>query len=252
MKISKIILYDEPTVPEIQIEKLKKFITETFKIDVEIKDNFFTSIPESVHECIASARVFDLKKQFKKHNPTLEEIQIEKENKDMSDMEILIIYDGFELQNIIAEHIPRLENTLQIIFTNKLTATFDDSDYRYHARALINSNPTIISTTGIIEAPAKPKQYYLDLMTSFSEDRIKEIKDKYRGEFLEYHDKRLGEITEGYILQAILYYLTGEEFCENKDCRLYNAHWQKELFFTQLENKKICDKHQKQIKDLTN
>ena len=252
MKISKIILYDEPTVPEIQIEKLKKFITETFKIDVEIKDNFFTSIPESVHECIASARVFDLKKQFKKHNPTLEEIQIEKENKDMSDMEILIIYDGFELQNIIAEHIPRLENTLQIIFTNKLTATFDDSDYRYHARALINSNPTIISTTGIIEAPAKPKQYYLDLMTSFSEDRIKEIKDKYRGEFLEYHDKRLGEITEGYILQAILYYLTGEEFCEHKDCRLYNAHWQKELFFTQLENKKICDKHQKQIKDLTN
>ena len=26
-----------------------------------------------------------------------------------------------------------------------------------------NSNPTIISTTGIIEGPAKPREYYLDL-----------------------------------------------------------------------------------------
>ena len=249
MKISKIILYDEPTVPEIQIEKLKGFITETFKIDVEIKENFFISISDEIHEQIASLRIFDLKKQFKKHNPTLEEIQIEKQNKDMSNREELTIYDGFELQNIITEHIPKLENTLQIIFTNKLTATFDDSDFRYHARALINSNPSIISTTGVIEAPAKPKQYYLDLMTNFSEEKIKEIKEKYKGEFLEYHDEKLNEITEGYLLQSILYYLTGEEFCDDKECRLYNAHWQKELFSNQLENKKICEKHQQQIKE---
>ena len=249
MKITKIILYDEPTVPEIQIEKLKEFIIETFKIDVKIQGNFFTLISENGHQQIASTRIFDLKKQFKKHTPTLEEIQIENENKDMSNMETLTIYDGFELQNTIVKYIPKLENTLQIIFTNKLTATFDDSDFRYHARALIGSNPTIISTTGMIEAPAKPKQYYLDLMTNFSEDKIKEIKNKYKGEFLEYHDKRLNEITEGYILQAILYYLTGDEFCDKKECRLYNAHWQKDLFFTQLENKKLCEKHQKQIKD---
>lgn len=250
MKIAKIILYNEPTVPEIQIEKIKQFITDTFQINVEIKDNFFESLEDTSFEKIASARIFDLKKQFKKHIPTQEEIQIERENQDRSDQDVMTLYDGFELQNIIAKNISITDNTLHIIFTNKITATFDESDFRYHARALINSNPTIISTTGIIEAPAKPKQYYLDLMTNFSEEKIEEIKEKYKGEFLEYHDSRLSDIIEGYALQAIMYYATGDAFCENKDCRLFNAHWQKDLFYSQLENKKLCYKHEEKLKEI--
>jgi hypothetical protein len=161
----------------------------------------------------------------------------------MSEKDIMPLYDGFELQNIISENISITYNELHVIFTNKLTATFDNDDFRYHARAIINSNPTIISTTGIIEAPAKPKQYYLDLMTSFSEDKIKEIKEKHKGGFLEYHDSRLNEIIEGYLLQAIVYYETGEVFCKYRECRLFNAHWQKDLFYSQIESKKICDRH---------
>lgn len=252
MKISKIILYNEPTVPEIQIDKIKQFIIDTFQIKVEIKDNFFESLEDEIFEKIASTRIFDLKKQFKKHAPTQEEIQIEKENQDVSGQDIMTLYDGFELQNIIAENIPNTDSTLHIIFTNKITATFDNDDFRYHARALISSNPTIISTTGIIEAPAKPKQYYLDLMTNFSEEKIEEIGKKYKGEFLEYHDLRLNEIIEGYVLQAIMYYATGDAFCENKECRLFNAHWQKDLFYSQIENKKLCDKHQGNLNELRN
>ena len=243
MNISKIILYNEPAVPEIQIEKIKQFITDTFQIKVEVKENFFESLEDNIFEKIASTRIFDLKKQFKKHIPTQEEIQIEKENQNTSEQNIMTLYDGFELQNIISESISITDNTLYIIFTNKLTVTFDNDDFRYHARALISSNPVIISTTGIIEAPAKPKQYYLDLMTNFSEEKIEEIKEKYKGKFLEYHDSRLNDIAEGYVLQAIMYYITGDAFCENKKCRLFNAHWQKDLFYSQIENKKLCQKH---------
>ena len=252
MKISKIILYDEPTVPEIKIEKIKQFITDTLQIKVETKDNFFKSLEDKIFVKIASTQIFDLKKPFKKHIPTQEEIQIEKENQDTYEKDIMTLYDGFELQNIIGENISIVDNTLHIIFTNKLTATFDNNDFRYHARALISSNPTIISTTGIIEAPAKPKQYYLDLMTNFSEEKINEIKEKYKGEFLEYHDSRLNDIIEGYVLQAIMYYTTGDAFCESKECRLFNAHWQKDLFYSQIENKKFCDKHQRNFKEIRN
>jgi len=255
LKTSKIILYDEPTVPQIQLQKLKKFITDTFPVKIEVRKNFFHNLEASDYEKIASVRIFDLKKPFKKHNPSTEEIQIEIENKDMSNKEEMILYDGFEFQKIASELISgneSKEETLHIIFTNKLTCTFDENDFRYHARALIGSNPVIISTTGIIEAPAKPKQYYLDLMTDFSKERIEEIKEKYKGEFLEYNDSRISEIIEGYILQAIMYYETGDPFCEDKECRLFNAHWQKELFYSQLENKKLCNKHQKSIKKLTN
>jgi len=255
LKTSKIILYDEPTVPQIQLQKLRKFITDTFPVKIEVRKNFFHNLEESNYEKIASVRIFDLKKPFKIHNPLTEEIQIEIENKDMSNKDETILYDGFEFQKITSEFIPMEENkeeTLHIIFTNKLTCTFDENDFRYHARALIGSNPVIISTTGIIEAPAKPKQYYLDLMTDFSKERIEEIKEKYKGEFLEYNDSRISEIIEGYVLQAIMYYETGDAFCEDKGCRLFNAHWQKDLFYSQLENKKLCNKHQKSIKKLTN
>ncbi|MCH7877401.1 MAG: hypothetical protein IIA20_04115 [Thaumarchaeota archaeon] len=255
MKTCKIILYDEPTVPEIRLEKLEKFIREIFSIEIETRENIFQYSRENISEKIAGCRIFDLKKPFKKHNPSAEAIQIEKENKDMSEREEMTLYDGFEFHKVITELIPINENkrdTLNIIFTNKLTCTFDENDFRYHARALIGSNPTIISTTGMIEAPAKPKQYYLDLMTNFSEKRVKEIKKKYKGEFLEYHDSRISEITEGYLLQAIIYYETGEAFCEHRDCRLFNAHWQKDLFFSQLENKRFCKKHQGILNELKN
>ena len=165
----------------------------------------------------------------------------------MSNKEEMILYDSIELSNIVTQLIPNEEknqNILNIIFTNKLTCTFDENDFRYHARALVGSNPIIISTTGIIEAPAKPKQYYLDLMTNFSKEEIGEIKKKYKGQFLEYGDSRMSDIVEGYALQAIFYYETGDAFCDNDQCRLFNSHWQKDLFISQVDNKKMCKKHE--------
>lgn len=247
MKISKIILYNEPSVLEIDIKKLKKFIENIFQIKIEIRNNIFENINEKTCENIASSRIFNLKKIFQKHIPSIEEISIELENKDMSNKEEMILYDGIELSNIITELIPNEEKNqdiLNIIFTNKLTCTFDENDFRYHARALVGSNPIIISTTGIIEAPAKPKQYYLDLMTNFSKEEIGEIKKKYKGQFLEYGDSRMPDIIEGYVLQAIFYYETGDAFCDNNQCRLFNSHWQKDLFISQVDNKKMCKKHE--------
>ncbi len=255
LKTSRIILYDEPTVPQIQLKKLEEFIIDTFPVKIEIRDNFFHNSNQNMCEKIASTRIFDLRKPFKIHTPSTEEIQIETQNKDMSNKEEMTLYDGFEFQKIISEFISKNESdesTLHIIFTNKLTCTFDESDFRYHARSLIGSNPIIISTTGIIEAPAKPKQYYIDMMTDITKERINEIKEKYKGEFLEYNDSRISEIIKGYILQAVMYYETGDAFCESKECRLYNAHWQKDLFYSQLKNKKLCNKHQENLKKLIN
>ena len=132
MKISKIILYDEPTIPEIQLKRLEKFLIETFTVQIEIRDNIFSGTSYKIFEKIARTRIFDLKKPF------------EKQNKDTSKNEEMILYDGFEFHKIITELIPINENnreTLHIIFTNKLTCTFDENDFRYHARAIIGSNP---------------------------------------------------------------------------------------------------------------
>ena len=163
-----------------------------------------------------------------------------------------ILYDGFRLQNIFYRLIPggHLDyKHLHIIFTNQLFGTWDENDMRYHARTGIYGVPTIISTTGIVEAPAKPREFYL-LRQQYSlpgktDTAFLELKEKFKGKFIDYDDERLTEVVKGYCLQAVFFYLTGTPFCNDKNCRLYNAHWQEELITAQLEGDyELCPFHQ--------
>ena len=261
MKISKIFLYDEPAVPEIQISNLKNFLLETFHVDVEIKECVFHNLDGKTIEKISGCRIFDHKIPFKEHLPNKQEIDFEKsvcedtkllekttmvENAER--IEDVVMYDGFEVQNIIYDVITKNDsdqNNLHIVFTNRLMCTYDTTDNRYHGRAVICSNPAIISTTGMIEAPARPREYYFEAMKCKMQGLdIQDVKKNYSGKFLDYHDKRLSKISEGYLLQAIFYYMTGDAFCDSLDCRLNNAHWQKDLLYSQLKIGKLCNKHQ--------
>jgi hypothetical protein len=255
LKISKIILYDEPSVPEIKLKELVNFLQEIFPVIVETRENILSFASKDIAPKIAECKIFNLSKDFQKHVPTEEEILFEESNiQDTSKTENIIMYDGFYLQSVLANLISeeeQAESIFHVFFTNKLTCTYDNNDYRYHGRSLIGSNPAIISTTGIIEAPAKPREYYFDLMTNFTQGvNVETIKEKYKGTYLEYNDSRLSKIIEGYLLQAIFYYETGEPFCNNSSCRLFNAHWQKDLLHSQLHESKLCEIHQKVLKKI--
>ncbi|MFQ6025857.1 MAG: DUF6775 family putative metallopeptidase [Nitrosopumilaceae archaeon] len=253
MKISKIFLYDEPAVPEINQEKLSRFIEKTFGIEVEARKNifnFFDFLKDETCYDLASCRLFDTRKPFEKHVPSREEIDFEKKTIGNSNLlKSIVMYDGFEFQKIITKIIPENElvaDNFHLVITNKLTCTYDYNDYRYHGRAVICSNPSIISTTGIIEAPAKPREYYRSLMTNmFQGLNVDYIKKKFQGTCLDYHDSRISNVVEGYAMQALFYYLTGEPFCESKECRLHNAHWQHDLLYSQIQIGKLCTRHQK-------
>ena len=249
-------MYDEPAVSQIQLERLAVFLKETFPVQVETMDSILKFSKKDTSAKIASCRIFNPRKPYEIHTPSTDEILFEEANfKDIAKTENIIMYDGFEIQKVLTELIPNEETSSEIFhifFTNKLTCTYDYNDYRYHGRALIGANPSMISTTGIIEAPAKPREYYLDLISNFTQSiNIESIKQKYKGTYLEYNDTRLSKIIEGYLLQAIFYFETGEAFCDKTECRLYNAHWQKDLLYSQLENGKLCETHQHVLKKLT-
>jgi len=261
LKISKIFLYDEPAVQEIQISNLKNFLLKTFHVDVEIKECIFNNLDVKTVEKISSCRIFEPKIPFKKHLPNKQEIDFEKSVckdtklmektimvENAKKIEDVVMYDGFELQNIIYNVITKNDseqNNLHIVFTNRLICTYDTADSRYHGRTVICSNPAIISTTGMIEAPARPREYYFEAMKYKMQGLdIQDIKKKYSEKFLDYHDNRLSKISEGCLLQAIFYYMTGDVFCDSLDCRLNNAHWQKDLLYSQLKIGKLCNKHQ--------
>jgi len=114
LKISKIFLYDEPAVQEIQISDLKNFLLKTFHVDVEIKECIFNNLDVKNIEKISSCRIFEPKIPFKKHLANKQEIDFEKSVckdaklmekttmvEDAKRIEDVVMYDGFELQNII-------------------------------------------------------------------------------------------------------------------------------------------------------
>jgi hypothetical protein len=253
LKISKVFLYDEPSVPEILVTELGEFINETFCVEVEIRERFFTFFKDSARKFaydLAASKILNPLAPFEIHIPTSHEIMLEENSfTNFTNKNNIVMYDGFEFKQIIANAIPQSESDadkLHLICTDKLTCTYDYDDYRYHGRAVICSNPAIISTTGIIEAPAKPREYYLQMLENMAQGlNLDVIKNQFKGKYLEYHDLKLSEIIKGYAMQALFYYLTGQSFCESKDCKLYNAHWQEDLLHSQMTVNKLCNQHQK-------
>ena len=263
MNFKKIILYKEPAIPEIDIKQLTEFLEDKFTFEVVIKDNVFKEFSVENINQLSNSRIFDIKNPFSEHKSSEIEIEFEKKLcqnsslmnttikvEDAEEIDQVFMYDGFELQKIL-RYLTEDRKTLHIVLTNRLTCTFDVNDGRYHARAVICANPAIISTTGIIEAPAKPREYYLEVMSLKTQNLdIKYAKEKYKKKFLEYNDKRLTKVLEGYILQVIFYNITGESFCEDIRCKLNNAHWQEDLLFSQIEINKLCKKHSEILENL--
>ena len=160
-----------------------------------------------------------------------------------------ILYDAWLFSEAVRGLIPaaeaRLEN-VHVIFTNQLIGTWDLADRRYHARTVVCGAPSLLSTSGMVEAPARAPGYYLARRSSealgLQEEEKMELARSYAGDCLSLDDPRLSDAAQGLVMQAVAYRLTGEPFCEDRDCRLFNAHWQSDLIRTQTGGA-YCPRH---------
>ncbi len=251
----KVILYDEGIGEELDIEEITRYLAPKMgEVKIEVRGNPFAfNLPQDkisdYARRIASTKIQEISQQILSgQKPLYGEIEYEKRRILGKTRAFGVLYDGFYLQRIFGEIIPREEhrlNFVHIIFTNRLFATWDDSNKRYHLRTSVYGIPSVISTSGLVEAPAKPREYYL-LKQQYERlgKELTELKDRFKGSFIDYEDKRLTEVAKGYAMQAVFYSLIGDPFCEDKGCRLYNAHWQEELIFAQLESGyEFCQRH---------
>jgi hypothetical protein len=190
---------------------------------------------------IEQAMIADIKQPFEKQP----EQPNQEQDRWMDGM--ISLYDGFAMQKMFAEMTPTAEMSLahiHIIFTSLLTCTFSEDDWRYHGRAVICGTPSIISTTGIVESLAKPREFYLAQLGGRALADNESLKKKFKGRFIDYDDEeKITAASINYVLQAIFFFITGgEPFCNNKDCRLFNAHWQEDLIHI-IEKRTLCSLH---------
>ncbi|MCI0560984.1 MAG: hypothetical protein MN733_21060 [Nitrososphaera sp.] len=221
------------------MEKVTSGIARVFSAcQIDVRQQLFQHHGVAAHEFVdmlEKARIWNLKQPFDKQQK-------------MNDGTVPL-YDGFVLQRSLEPLIPHSEDNtdhVHILLTDLLTCTFSEDDWRYHGRAVICGTPAIISTKGIIEAPAKPKEFYYP--SGLGAEHQVSMKTRLRERFIDYGDKRLTEAATGYALQALFFFVTnGEPFCFDRNCRLFNAHWQEDLIRTQVENPALCSNHQRLI-----
>jgi len=201
---------------------------------------------------MAKLKIGDVTKKDMLLEPLQAEIDYEKRNLSKSiGITFGIVYEGFNLQQLHFSLIYEGEKDLKhlhLIFTNQLFATWDQNNRRYHARASIYGFPSIISTSGIVEAPAKPSDFYLKRQLGEDPHRLKK---EYKESLIDYNDPRMTEVLKGYVTQALFYHLVGYPFCDDEKCRLFNAHRQSELLHAQLLSPyEFCPEHQAMIDQL--
>ena len=161
-----------------------------------------------------------------------------------------LLFSGLGIQGIAASMLGRRAfrpGTINIVFTAALPGTWDPDECQYHARPLLCGFPSIVSTSGAVEGPARPRGYHVARMMGLTEE---EARRKYLGRFLEHDDPRMAEVAKGLAAQAVFYHLTGNPFCELEDCRLFNARWQEQLVGSQVNKRRFCNGHSRFLKEM--
>lgn len=267
---AKVSVYDDRLRTNVSTDRVARCLREYLpRTEIKVRGEFIlhhTASLESerreqvileVARGLAGIRVRDPEKERPFSEPTYGEIQYERRR--ITDTRVKahgMLYDGFELARLLGRLIPREEGSsrhVHIILTNQLIGTWGEG-MRYHYRVSVYSVPSLISTTGIVEAPARPREYYLEKQAiaaaGLRDGSLEALKEKYAGQFIDYDDERMTEIAVGYALQAVVFAGTGNPFCSDKDCRFYDAHYQKDLIRAQLEGDKCCAQHRAILEEL--
>ena len=255
--LSSVYIYESSGLPEYNIEEIIKYISKVYpKAKVEKRKEFFSfwqnqnssfDIDDLAKE-ITLCRVHNVNQEAKEFSPLPLEIDYEKKRLEGKKALQGLIYDGFKLQVLFQKLLSSGENKLSachMIFSDQLIASFDEDDKRYHLRVGIYGYPNLISASGLVEALAKPREYYFKIQMGIDPLTAKK---EFGDGIIDYDDQRATELLKGYCLQAIFYQITGDPFCGDKGCRLYNAHWQKDALFAQIESGyEFCSRHSKVI-----
>jgi len=251
----RIALYDEGSCPTLRAEEVAAWLRGLTGIPAEVQGGLFeVSAPadlDGMARRLAQLRVTDPTAPRGDRELLYMEVQAERRALGTPGRTVRgVLYDGFALSALLDEALPperRVGDELHLVVTARLIGSFDADDLRWHARTSIYGRLSIISTTGLVQAPARPREYYLALDRLARAAPRELVEAQLQAEFgdrcLQEDDERLTEVLKGYALQAVLYHLTGEPFCDEPTCRLFNAHWQEEMLRAQLEPPELCPEH---------
>ncbi|GAB7017886.1 DUF7001 family protein [Halostagnicola bangensis] len=251
--MDRVVLYRAPTT-EAQVEEIAGWLEERFEssvgADVVVRDRFLdVHRTDELAERFAKARVHSPYDR-ETGNTMLGTIRYEERALESPDRAGGVLYDGLQVQRALNDALAPEERsleTLHVAILDRAIGTWGDHDGRWHKRVNVPGQPGIVSVPGLYEAPAKPESYYKEqqrhAMLSGDTPPREVLENRVEGDFLIENDPRTTDALCGYVLQTVHYLLTGEPFCEEESCRLFNAHYHEDLIEAQLREPEFCKAH---------
>lgn len=189
----------------------------------------------------AFAKVRDLQAPAPQREPA--DLEVEKERRALGGDSTPPgpLYDGVRLieafHGVLPDGLASPLGPPVAILTDRLVGTFEGG--RYHVRFFVGGHPCIVSPPGFVDGPARDRSFYLAkqmLGSAHDADAISEDDHLTRG------DERISRCVASALLQVLAYHETGDPFCEQEACRLYNPHWQEELLAS-MTTEHLCEEH---------
>ena len=133
-----------------------------------------------------------------------------------------------------------------IIICSDLLADYDPQNGLFGGVAALG-NPSIVSTSGLIEVPSRPREYNFrraQYVMLGAEEYLEDLAHQFADQTAGYGDPRINELLKGYLLMAVVYRATGDGPCAEPTCPLHAARTQAELLQAQtgLESR-LCAHH---------
>lgn len=255
--LSTIYLYDEPDAPGLDIEAIGGFLVSQFPAtQVVPRSDFIThqfgrftaeqraQLQEAMLQRLAEAQV---------RNPgelaaCAAASGIEPDASDLG-----LVFEAAAYQAILRLLVDPAESGAEhahIVFTDNAIGSWRSEGKRFHLHIICMGEPSIISTTGLVEALPRPREYEFKrsqfAMFGAEEDLLEDLAEGFADRTFGYGDPRINELCKGYALMACFYRMFGEAFCDDPACRLFAAQTQEELIAIQCgPDVGLCERHEK-------
>ncbi|WP_251329640.1 DUF7001 family protein [Haloplanus pelagicus] len=246
--VETVTLYRAPTTAA-DADAIAEWLRDRIDADVRVRDRLLGRLAgDDLPEALAAARVTDPYDR-ETGNTMVGIVRYEERALSAPERAGGVVYDGRAVQRALNARLPGEQGLdhLHVPLLDRVIGTWGEHDGRWHKRVAVLGQPALVSVPGLYEAPAKPEAYYEAkskhaMLTGDAPPR-EVLEAEIEGEFLVADDPRTTEALRGYVLAAVDFLETGTAFCDEADCRLYDAHRQPGVVRAQLRDPSFCAAH---------
>ncbi len=256
--LEKILVYDAPDAMGLDVRVVARHLGDLLpQAEVETRTDFFTwhlgqFDPEQVE--VLTDEVAARLEEREVHNLVAPARRDELEPVTPESRDLGVVYVADQLQDVmrvLLKHEERGPSFLHLAYITQCLGHWEAGEVYLRLQIIQHGEPTIISTTGFVEAPALPREYAFrraHLLSFGMEEAAEELDERFAGAALVHGDARIDRVAAGYALQAVFRQMFGEVACDTPTCPLHPAATHDELARAHLdEDSRLCDRHARML-----